>query len=301
MHSSIVVGAKYGNWDTSCTTCHNPHQQEQNLAYKTTYGKYIKEYICFDNPVTGLNIQEFVKFTAPTGTGSFADGVPYNENVCEMCHTQTNHHRRDGSAPGDAKGGSYVGHFDGKKCTDCHPHADGFYPSGGVAQSPHNTAFFNSNCQLCHVESGGRVDFSAKIPDTNCQRCHGERDAHTSDPARNEFATGNYTYSIMCVDCHDPMISVEGNRKLLRPQIEFSVIPGSNVVNTKRIGPGSLADGPPRNENICETCHANTSHNKGDGTGNGVHADGINYDGAYCMLCHDHNKSFMVPGTSAEE
>jgi len=64
MHSSTVVGTKYGAWDLDCVTCHNPHLQEQNAAYGTTYGKLIKEYICLDNPVTGLNIEEIIENTA---------------------------------------------------------------------------------------------------------------------------------------------------------------------------------------------------------------------------------------------
>jgi len=303
MHSSSVTGAKYGNWGQTCVTCHNPHLQEQNLAYTTAYGKYIKEYICFDNAATGQHVEELVQFTAPSGPGSFADGPPHNKNVCEMCHTRTRHHRRDGTAPRDYDSlGNYVGHFDGQKCSECHLHKDGFLPTGSTAPPPHNTAFFNANCQLCHVElAPGDIDYREKIPDTHCQRCHGERDGHTSDPAKNEFATNKYSYEIMCVDCHDPMFSVGGNRKLLRPLNAFSIIPNSIISNITRIGAGSLGDGPPRNENICETCHSFTSHNlAAGGPSDGIHADGANQDGSYCMLCHDHNRSFMVPGPSAE-
>jgi hypothetical protein len=290
----------------SCITCHNPHLQEQDHAYGTNYGKLIKEYICFDNPVTSLNIEETIQFTSATGAGSFADGPPHNENICEMCHTQTNHHRRDGQAPGDLdSNNNYIGHNDGAKCTDCHPHSSGFAPTGGTPQSPHNTQFFNENCQFCHVETEpGVIDYSAKIPDANCQRCHGERDAHSSDPNKNQYASGKYTYEIMCVDCHNPMFSVGNNRKLLRPLNSFSIIPGSNIVNTSRSGPGSLADGPPYNENICETCHSLTEHHRYDGQAPGDLDTNGNYighhDGEYCMLCHDHNRSFMIPGPSAE-
>lgn len=322
-HSSTVVGDKYGGWTmggSGCVTCHNPHLQEQDREYKTSYGKYIKEYICYTNPVTGLVIGELVEFTGATGPGSFADGPPLQapnppqpglnyagyplelKNVCEICHTQTNHHRNDGMAPGDSGiSGSYSGHFDEAKCTDCHPHGDGFAPTSGAAQNPHNTTFFNSNCNYCHVETMGVTDYRAKIPDANCQRCHGDRDSHTSNTGSNEFASGKYSYSIMCVDCHDPMLSVGNNRKLLRQRIAMSIVPGSIVSNTTIKGIGSLGDGAPRQENICETCHSLTGHNRGDGTGDGVHADGNNYDGSYCMLCHDHNRSFMIPGPGADD
>jgi hypothetical protein len=304
IHSSTVVGTQYGNWtmgQKKCTVCHNPHAQEQNNAFKTGYGMYVKEYVCYDNNATGTRVEEFVEFTAPSGAGSFADGPPHNENICEMCHTQTNHHQRDGSAPGGQS------HLDGQQCTFCHIHEDGFLPTNSEATSPHNTDFFNTNCQLCHVETGGSIDFSAKIPDALCQQCHGERTSHTSDITKNPLSTGKYTYSIMCVDCHNPMLPVEGNRKLLRPFIQFTRADGtqvniSTIVNTTRRGGGSLSDGAAFNENICDACHSQTSHNRYDGTGGGVHQNGIDYTGQYCMICHDHNKSFMDTGkTCAEE
>jgi hypothetical protein len=218
-----------------------------------------------------------------------------------MCHTRTNHHQRDGTAPGGQS------HFDGEKCTQCHLHSDGFKPTGGEATSPHNTAFFNANCQLCHVETpDGRIDFSAKIPDENCQRCHGERKTHTSDTTKNPYASGKYTFDIMCVDCHNPMLPVSGNRKLIRPVINFTRADGSSVsdstiLHTTIRGTGSFSDGAPYNENICDTCHSQTSHNRYDGTGGSVHQDGSDYTGQYCMICHDHNTSFMKPGKTCLE
>ncbi|RJQ49997.1 MAG: hypothetical protein C4538_00910, partial [Nitrospiraceae bacterium] len=99
LHSSTVVGTKYGNWNPGCTTCHNPHQQEQDMAWGTDYGMYVKFYVCFDNTANGGgNFNDRIKFIAPSGTGSFADGPPHNENICEKCHTKTNHHRRAGNA-----------------------------------------------------------------------------------------------------------------------------------------------------------------------------------------------------------
>ncbi|MEW6600065.1 MAG: MopE-related protein [Nitrospirota bacterium] len=129
MHSSENIGTRYGNWnmgDKGCVTCHNPHAQEQNNLFGTDYGMFIKEYVCFNNPVTGLNIQEFVEFTSDTGPGSFADGPRNNENICEMCHTQTKYHRRDGTSPT---------HYDGDKCTNCHVHESGFKPSCGACHA----------------------------------------------------------------------------------------------------------------------------------------------------------------------
>ncbi len=147
-----------GNLNLKCVTCHNPHQQEQDLKYGTTYGKYIKEYVCFDNTAAGgSNFQELIKFTAPTGSGSFADGAPYNANVCEMCHTQTNHHRRDGTAPGDLNGGTYVGHYDGSDCIACHVHSEGFKFAPPAIDSGY---VGSSVCGACHADIKADFDES---------------------------------------------------------------------------------------------------------------------------------------------
>ncbi|MBI4849032.1 MAG: hypothetical protein HY808_10745 [Nitrospirae bacterium] len=158
MHSSSVAGTKYGGWTMDCLTCHNPHQQEQDLAYGATYGKYIKEYLCYDNPVTGTSTRDYILFTAASGAGSFADGVPNNQNICETCHTQTNHHRNDGSAPGDLDAGSnYVGHYDGQKCTDCHVHSEGFKFAPPAID---NGYVGSSVCGSCHTTQKADFDRS---------------------------------------------------------------------------------------------------------------------------------------------
>ncbi len=186
VHSSTVVGTKYGDWSPNCVTCHNPHTQEQNAIFDTTYGQYIKETICFNNPSTGLNAVEFIQFTASTGTGSFADGAPYNENVCEMCHTQTNHHRRDGTAPGDLDGGSYVGHYDGNNCVSCHVHSEGFKPSCGAchdAPPPTGT----------HVKHFGGTKDDAEYGSTKMTK---------------DFTSQGAVYLMSCGNCH-PMNSAK--------------------------------------------------------------------------------------------
>jgi len=306
-HASTVLGEKYGTWGMHCITCHNPHQQEQNRAFGTSYGKLVKEYICFDNAATGEHHESFVEFTNAAGPGSFADGPPHLENICETCHTRTHHHRRTGDAPSDLDGaGRYVGHHDSQSCITCHHHSDGFKPTGGEPQAPHNTPFFLDNCQFCHApDSSGNVNFATPIPNAECKKCHGLRDAHSSDPAQNPFASGHYTYDFKCIDCHDPMFKVGNNRKLLREFNSGSVLQGTKVVNTSRSGPGSLADGAPHEANICETCHSLTNHHRYDGMAPGdFDASGSyagHHDGAYCMICHDHNRGFMRPGPSAEQ
>ncbi len=277
-HGTDVVGSKYGNWGADCVTCHNPHTQEQNNKFGTTYGQYVRRTICFDNEATGASIQNFVQFTAPTGIGSFADGPPHEENICETCHTRTNHHQSDGTAPGGQS------HFDGQQCTQCHLHRDGFLPTAGQAQPPHNTNFFNSNCGFCHVEDvSDNLIFSAKIPSEECMKCHGTRKPHTSAVS----GTGKYNYEVGCVDCHNPMFEVGDNIKAVRETTDQSVIDGSLIVFTSREGEGSFADGPPFNENICETCHTQTLFHRYNGDAP------AHFDGQDCTDCHVHDNSWL--------
>jgi hypothetical protein len=265
VHSSEVVGTKYGPWNAECTTCHNPHDQEQNNTFGTSYGKLIKRFLSFFNNVTFETLEGMIEFTGPTGPGSFADGPPHDENVCEVCHTRTNHHQADGSAPGGQE------HFSGQNCTQCHPHGAGFKLSFGgegfIIPPPHDGQEFLDNCNYCHVDDGaGVIDFSAVIPDSKCNQCHTQGGVLK---ASFPFAPNVLSHSGNgCVECHNPMFE-QTNIKLVRSEISGSVIAGSNVVFTARSGPGSFADGPPHEENVCETCHSATRFHQADGTAPG--------------------------------
>ena len=218
MHSSSVVGTKYGSWtmgDKGCVTCHNPHAQEQNNVFGTDYGMFIKEYVCFNNPVTGLNLQEFVEFTSDMGSGSFADGPRHNENICEMCHTQTNHHQRDGSAPGGQS------HYDSTKCTDCHTHTSGFKP--GAAGQSHVTHLSGIKGPKLTCENGCHGTYSPPLfadgqnlaSTSVCNNCHSPAGSYdgVNDPdtgAKSNWADGVYDglnlktgKELWCAGCHD--------------------------------------------------------------------------------------------------
>jgi hypothetical protein len=286
-HSSDTLGAAYGTWGAECVTCHNPHTQEQNNTFGTSYGKLVKRTISFDNQATGGSIDNNVEFTAATGPGSFADGPPHEENICETCHTRTLHHRSDGLAPQQV-------HFDGEKCTSCHRHSDGFAPIAGEAQPPHNTNFYNANCNFCHlIDANGVVQFAAFIPSAECTKCHSTRKPHSSAVS----GTGLYNYSTECVDCHDPMFPAGGNISAIRQSVPQSVVTGSVIEFTSKQGAGSFADGTPFNENICETCHTVTNHHRYDGQApNDLDGSGNyigHFDGQKCTDCHNHDNSWI--------
>jgi hypothetical protein len=271
------------------------------------------EYVCFDNPVTGYNIEEIIEFTAGSGPGSFADGPPFNENICDMCHTQTNHHRngnpaQGGIAPADLDaGGTYIGHHDNdeSKCTDCHPHIDGFAPTGGAPAPPHDSQPFIDNCDYCHITP---TDFAAPIPDVKCEQCHtptgvlkaqfqNAKDVVTHSDVNG---SGKYVYTNSCVGCHDPMFG-SSNLKLVRTDLSASG-GGTNIVFTQRLSNGSFADGFPYDQNVCETCHTATNHHWFDGNAPADFDELGNYighnDETDCSGCHPHNAGFLPVGGS---
>jgi hypothetical protein len=130
-----------------------------NTSFAVIYGRLVKTTV--DTPNGG---PKPVKFFDATGLNSFADGDTTFDGVCEVCHTQTNHHRSDGSAPGDfdASGG-FVGHNDGQNCTECHLHSEGFRASCGSCHDYPATSgshprhlgqaiaeFYGIECDTCH-------------------------------------------------------------------------------------------------------------------------------------------------------
>jgi hypothetical protein len=91
-----------------CTACHDPHGMTANLD---------NIYELLETPNSGLRA---VVFTDTTGSNSYADGDPVYDGVCEVCHTQTDYHRNDGSG--------IDSHYAGQDCMPCHPHSASFQP-----------------------------------------------------------------------------------------------------------------------------------------------------------------------------
>jgi hypothetical protein len=260
--------------DQGCVTCHNPHTQEQNDLFGTTYGKYIKEYICYDSK----GIQQFVEFTSNIGPGSFADGAPYNANICNTCHTTTNHQQNDGTAPGGQD------HNNSQDCMTCHSHGGGFAPVGGTPAAPHNTAEFSNNCDYCHVSA---TDYTTPVPDSKCAQCHTPSGLLKAGfPGAPDVLTHQ---AKACVGCHQ-LMTTSGNLKLVKTNLS-GIGGGANVVFTALTGAGSFADGPPYGENVCNTCHTITNHHQNDGTAPGGQDHN---NGADCTGCHAHSQAFTA-------
>jgi len=93
-----------GSDTLSCSICHNPHFQQEQYAH------YL---IRNTNP---LDENEHMYFNHAT---DFIHGAPNYDGICEICHTQTEYYRNDGT--GDE-------HQVGENCLNCHSHKNGFMP-----------------------------------------------------------------------------------------------------------------------------------------------------------------------------
>ncbi|RJR22461.1 MAG: hypothetical protein C4581_00970 [Nitrospiraceae bacterium] len=294
-HSSAVTGTRYGSWnmgDKGCVTCHNPHAQEQNNVFGTDYGMFIKEYVCFNNPVTGLNIQEFVEFTSPSGPGSFADGPRHNENICEMCHTQTRYHRRDGTSPGGQS------HYNGQKCTDCHRHSSGFaHGSGGTG----------TNCGSCHGHDAGYEYAPGKFSEgRGTFQSHSTHTENDVDDRKGPFITCSVCHDTnkfpvfkdgqdlagtsVCITCHSPGGSYDGvNDPVSGAKANWreGIYSGRVIKSGKELWCAGCHDNAPSNS-LPDGTGVSAPNVAGNGTTFGFYVNGHGRSGQIdCVICHD--------------
>jgi hypothetical protein len=252
----------------NCIECHDPMNDQTNLVHVRS-------------TITGSIIPATITFTSYTGAGSFADGAPYEENICDTCHSTANHHQADGVAPGGQS------HNDSADCRTCHAHIDGFSQTGTVADTPHDAV---SDCNYCH----DGVDYANPIPNSQCEQCHTAGGAlkgsyPTAQDVLPHSGTTYGAFTIDCVECHDPM-NAQTNLMHVRSTISGSIVPAT-ITFTSWTGAGSYTDGAPYTENICETCHTLTNHHQSDGTApGGQHHN----DGEDCASCHPHINAFQT-------
>ena len=136
-----------------------------------------------------LGVDKPVTLTSRTGPNSFDDGDPAaNDGLCQVCHTQTSYHRHDGTG---------AAHQNGQNCISCHPHGNGFLPTGG------------GDCTSCHavaqdngdgVPLGGRRAVVGEFPS-------GDAHAHYGLTLDNNA----------CLVCHDQNTHMDGYVDLVDP------------------------------------------------------------------------------------
>ncbi len=347
-HASLVTGSirfTYGEFGLSwpypgyqeqidCTTCHDPHRtfDPADPSPSTTNTKYIRDHTDDYQVISGQvtlfpsKTLKVVDNTGPTpvtvtkvvdqdivytGPADLADGVGMSAaeaDVCEVCHTLTDHHQVDDTAPGGQS------HFDGEDCTSCHTHPTGFAPSGGQPLTGPHAAFGDPDCASCHGSEffPGAVNNPTGQFSVFCQTCHGPTDPTYSE-IHSHLVTGSgkFEYTIDCGACHDQhgwaINNVDGNDNLayLKATIDETIFVVDNtsggVPITKTItsdivfdSRDDFADGDALyDRDVCVTCHTLTSHHQNDGTAPGGQS---HYDGQDCATCHQHAEGFRTPG-----
>jgi hypothetical protein len=222
---------------------YDPPITDGNKAFAIIYGKGINSTVP-DEPTSYPGIpQKDVRFFDNQGPNSFADGDATYDGICEVCHTQTSHHRNDGLAPNQS-------HNDGSRCTTCHSHANGF----AATSLDHEGAGFvladsscmechggidtdligdvhGGQCGLCHVASGGGGPLVEPLESTlphggDCIDCHGtvsDAHDHTATPsngpvaifpyADHDFSGGpNFIVNVSCGTCHmNDLMAIHGS------------------------------------------------------------------------------------------
>jgi len=148
----------------NCGVCHTPHEGTSNRGLINTI---------IDTPNSG---PMQVVFSATTGPNSYADGDSTYDGVCEVCHTNTSHHRNDGNNPDPDP------HYAGEDCIACHSHSDGFSHGGGSG----------TGCESCHGHDDGYGGAQGGAGTFATHSTHTENDA---DDLKGP--------NIGCSDCHN--------------------------------------------------------------------------------------------------
>ncbi len=202
--------------------------------FAIVYGRLVRSTI--KSPTSG---DRLTKLFANSGDNSFADGDNTYDGVCEVCHTQTNHFRNDGSGPDQHH--MNVGGAGGLNCIACHSHKAGFGHGGGGTgsgcgsstschglQNSHPThvggtgSRLSLDCATCHdPNSFPRFNDGKDLPTTTaCDPCHSPGGSYdgVNDPvigAKTNWPAGVYDGSSLtagkekwCATCHDEAPSV---------------------------------------------------------------------------------------------
>lgn len=187
-HSSQYTGTKYGSWSLDCYSCHTPHE--------TTNIYLVKENI--RTPSSGVKSVIFRVDDKNNGTnpqnsylGVYdSNGIPYDDGICEVCHTKTSHYRND------ASGGDH-NHNRNSRCVNCHQHMKGFASTGcdGCHKAPPAVGKHLKHDETGNVPSS-YTDATLHSTDNQygfpCVKCHSgthTNDTHSgtiSDPYRVE-------------------------------------------------------------------------------------------------------------------
>src|SRR3989338_4654894 len=291
-HNATNTGSTYwtsdwGNTSTSkygkfvCQTCHTPHNTDNIFLIRESVSypdnslmpsgstqspvDYRYRYTSTDGDAnvsptdTGGNSNYVLgnDYLGNTTTGkAAASGRPNTSTrICEVCHSQTQHHRYDTASQPDTKT-----HNNAVRCTGCHFHEEGFKkPSGGI----------DASCQSCHNQAESPIYSRLNGTSTTSYYMY----LTNTELTYPMLGSGALTDGVFdsteisstdrrCIMCHSLMSafqtggsnSVQSNASNLRVSIAVQPdgTPGT-VSNTEFIA--SRTDG-----GICTSCHQNSQY-----------------------------------------
>lgn len=266
-HSSRTTDNGYGNWEVDCWACHNPHAQEQNIYFSSTYGKYIRrdfnaEEIKEINPadpgpyywpvsILRTVTSGIVEFKGPT---EFVDGdLEAADDICQVCHVNTHYYNT---------GAEFNTHADlgansqpGGNCTTCHQHSTGFKAGHGTNSFAWNdTTKASCGTASCHDWSNSQ-NVIVDIHSNNCLNCHSTESGGTGTAVDRDvgFATnaGAAPHDEACTVCHT---LINGHTHHDRPDSYAAGGTCSQCHEDKRIAAGYTREAQAR-QLSCRVCH----------------------------------------------
>ena len=179
------------------------------------YGQLLRQFV--KTPAGWNKPLKFYDKTADD-IGGFTDQTEplFPKGVCQVCHTQTNHWRSDGSLQN---------HYTDRACMECHDHTNGFAHGGGGG----------TNCEACHGHDAGYEyapgQFStgagsfqshsthteddaddAKGPHIACSGCHDTNNFPYLKTGTDANGDGKYSLAEtnVCDTCHSPFGTYDG-------------------------------------------------------------------------------------------
>jgi predicted CXXCH cytochrome family protein len=233
-HSSRTTSTTYGNWEVDCWECHNPHGQEQDDQWGTTYGKYLRVYsdwyiydfhlvkyidpvtctvdpwIVYCPPVADPPVEDRLDLTGPqiefTNQNQFVDNdAGANDDICQVCHRDTKYYRN--AAGGSAHPAMNTSDTEpGGNCITCHTHENGFRPGHGGADFAWNdTTKASCGTTDCH-DWAGNQNVITDIHNSDCLNCHDNASGGAGTTVDKDvgFATnaGAAPHDEACTVCH---------------------------------------------------------------------------------------------------
>jgi hypothetical protein len=188
-----------------CGKCHEPHNVEANTGRGNGLLRLAVRWPTATIPIS---------YPASPGNRFIATSAPYN-GICQVCHTQTKHHRNDGTG---------ADHYPSTACTDCHQHQNRFAHGAG-----------GTGCIDCHGHDpgfplgGGKVSLGAasfqshsthtendsddrRGPNLACDACHDSNAFPYFKSGTDVNGDGKITLAEtdVCEDCHSSSGSYDG-------------------------------------------------------------------------------------------